>query len=160
MKKTFLFLAILMISFSCEKGSLEEQTSSYDLNFNFESQNSKTDSKSKSQVEQFNATIITDGDDIDIISDSLEISRAVNSETGKESYVIHLKNNSEQNTTAKTGGPVRELFDNVESGYFYDGNDCWIYGTWYHGDNGESLFVPAGAATQYLNNVCGWSNVA
>ncbi|WP_026712787.1 hypothetical protein [Flavobacterium daejeonense] len=45
-------------------------------------------------------------------------------------------------------------------GYFYDGKDCWIAGTWVTGDNGERLFIPGSAATQYLNNICGWGNVA
>lgn len=47
----------------------------------------------------------------------------------------------------------------ISSGYFYDGRDCWIYGTWHYGNSGNDLFVPASALSQVTHNVCGWSNV-
>lgn len=53
----------------------------------------------------------------------------------------------------RRGGSIKE-------GYWYDGGDCFVYGTIITGDDGTQLFVPADTATQYLMNVCGWSNVA
>jgi hypothetical protein len=53
-----------------------------------------------------------------------------------------------------------QVFDFHYLFLFYNGGDCWIAGTWYHGDNGVDLFVPGSAATQYLMNICGWGNVA
>ena len=81
-------------------------------------------------------------------SDDMELVKAKNIETGEESLMIILKENKNNSRGS------------ISRGYFYNGGDCFIYGTWYHGDNGVSLFVPADAATQYLLNSCGWSNVA
>lgn len=97
-------------------------------------------------------TIIQNGTTLSLISDELEMSRTVNQETGLESYIIHKKETNNENQ--KPGGP------SIEFGYFYNGGDCWIAGTWYHGDNGVDLFVLGSAATQYLMNICGWGNVA
>lgn len=46
-------------------------------------------------------------------------------------------------------------------GLWYSGGDCATYGTIYTDDvSGDTIFVPASAATQLLMNVCGLSNVA
>jgi hypothetical protein len=82
------------------------------------------------------------------------MTRTINQETGLEFYIIHRKSINNGNIQLRPGGP------RIEFGYFYNGGDFWIAATWYHGDNGQSLFVPGSAATQYLNNICGWSNVA
>lgn len=48
----------------------------------------------------------------------------------------------------------------LRGGYWYDGYDCFVFGTIITDDNCVQLFIPADAATQYLLNDCGWSNVA
>jgi hypothetical protein len=46
-------------------------------------------------------------------------------------------------------------------GYFFDGHDCFIYGSYYvNEENGDIYFQPAGAATQSLMNQCGYGNMA
>jgi ribosomal protein L23 len=74
---------------------------------------------------------------------------AINKETN-EKGIFYLKK------TQSSTGKVTET-----RGLWYSGGDCAIYGTIYTDDvSGDSFFVPAGAATQYLMNVCGLSNVA
>lgn len=92
---------------------------------------------------------------------SLIISEGINKETGIKSFIIterkkialrHLQPSAKVNLEKKEAP--------IERGYWYDGDDCFIYGTIYTGDDGTQLFVPTDAATQYLLNSCGWINVA
>lgn len=138
----------MIFSVSCETETIIESTeSTHKLKFNF----NEDSNKSNNQDFLLEGTIIKNGSKLTLVSEELEMTKTINQETGLESYIIYKK---ETNSLKSGGGP------RIVPGYFYDGNDCWIRGTWYHGDNGQSLFIPGSAATQYLNNICGWSNVA
>jgi hypothetical protein len=74
---------------------------------------------------------------------------AINNET-KEKGIFYFKKT--QSSTGKV---------TATRGLWYSGGDCATYGTIYTDDvSGDSIFVPASAATQLLMNVCGLSNVA
>jgi hypothetical protein len=153
MKKLILSILTILIIMSCENETNVNPTS-YQLKFKFYETPNVNSRNSEEEPFELKGTILVNGEELSLISDELEMTRAINQETGQESYVIHRKSNSDENFHQRTGGP------RIEFGYFYDGYDCWIAGTWYHGDNGQSIFVPGSASTQYLNNICGWSNVA
>lgn len=147
-----IFLIVLSIfALSCETENKTEEAISHKMQFKFYSA-TKSTSRDNQDFFLLESTIIQNGTTLSLISDELEMSRTVNQETGLESYIIHKKETNNENQ--KPGGP------SIEFGYFYNGGDCWIAGTWYHGDNGVDLFVPGSAATQYLMNICGWGNVA
>ena len=138
---------------SCENETNVEPTS-HKLKFKFYENSDAAARNSEDEPFELEATVIVNGEQMSLISDDLEMSRTINQETGQESNIIHRKYTNDENAQQRTGRP------RIEFGYWYTGNDCWIAGTWYHGDNGQSLFVPGSAATQALNNICGWSNVA
>lgn len=140
-----------IFALSCETENKVEEPRSHKLQFKFYS-TPESSSRTNEDFFLLEGTIIRNGGIMSLISEELEMSRTINQETGLESYIIHKKEENEENN--RPGGP------SIKFGYFYDGGDCWIAGTWYHGDNGESLFVPGSAATQILNNICGWGNVA
>lgn len=150
MKKLFLII-LSFLALSCENENKTDETRSYEIQFKFYS---TPESSSKNNEEFFllEGTILRNGAIMSLISDELEMSRTVNQENGVESYIIHKKQITGENF--RPGGPRSEF------GYFYNGSDCWIAGTWWHGDNGVDLFVPGSAATQDLMNICGWGNVA
>ena len=151
MKKIIFSLFATLFIVSCEKDQINE-ISTHNVSFKFNKSENLNDKNNKNQFLEFEVQIIRNGSKLELISDELEMSKAINQETGEESYVIHQKSSDSSS--------LREVNPKIVAGYFYDGNDCWIYGTWYHGDNGQSLFVPASAQTQYVMNICGWSNVA
>lgn len=153
MKKTIFSIIALIFILSCEDETNVKPTS-YNLKFKFYEAPNINSRNSEGEPFELEGTIIVNGEELSLISEELEMTRAINQETGQESYIIHRKSISKGNDHQRTGGP------RIEFGYFYDGYDCWIAGTWYHGDNGQSIFVPGSASTQYLNNICGWSNVA
>ena len=75
---------------------------------------------------------------------------AINKETNKKGIFYFKKIQS------STTGKVTST-----RGLWYSGGDCATYGTIYTDDvSGDTIFVPASAATQLLMNVCGLSNVA
>lgn len=153
MKKVIFGLIAILFIMSCENETNIEPTS-HKLKFKFYENPDVASRNSEEESFELEGTVIVNGEQMTLISDELEMSRTINQETGQESYIIHRKSTNEENYQQRPGGP------RVEFGYFYDGYDCWIAGTWYHDDNGQSLFVPGSASTQYLNNICGWSNVA
>lgn len=74
----------------------------------------------------------------------------LDSKTGKSSYgYSYIKLNKTSNLKAKedTGGKV-------ERGLYGWNGTCFIWGTLYTDDNGESLFVAADYLTQQYLNVC------
>jgi hypothetical protein len=98
-----------------------------------------------------------------IDDDNLIIDKAVNKETGMKSYVIFLKNSTTLKSlqiSAKSESESESGNGSITYGYWYDGSDCFIYGTIFTADDGTRLFVPADLGTQCLMNNCGWSNVA
>lgn len=125
--------------------------------------NEKSEKNSKnSGFSTYDVTLNSSGQ-LSVNDDELTISEAINKDTGTKSYVITKKESSsvtlkslqlKSSTNPQIGG------GGFVRGYWYDGNDCFIYGTIYTGDDGTLLFVPADAATQSLMNNCGWSNVA
>ena len=153
MKKAIFGLIAIFFIMSCENETNTEPTS-HKLKFKFYENPDVASRNSEEEPFELEGTVVVNGEQMTLISDELEISRTINQETGLESYIIHRKSTNSDNTQLRPGGP------RIEFGYFYNGGDCWIAGTWYHGDNGQSMFVPGSAATQYLNNICGWSNVA
>jgi hypothetical protein len=153
MKKAIFGLIATLLVFSCDNET-EVQPTSHKLQFKFYEKTNLSNRNYKEEVFVLEGIILKNREKLSIISEDLEMSRTINQETGLESYIIHRKYMNSDNSQLHRGGP-RIVF-----GYFYNGGDCWIAGTWYHGDNGQSLFVPGSSATQYLNNICGWSNVA
>jgi hypothetical protein len=156
MKKAIFGLFAIFFIMSCENETNTEPTS-HKLKFKFYENPDVASRNSEEEPFELGGTVVVNGEQMTLISDDLEISITINQETALESYIIHRKYTDEENAQLRTGGPSRPR---IEFGYFYDGNDCWIAGTWIHGDNGVSHFIPGSAATQYLNNICGWSNVA
>ena len=143
----------MLFIMSCENETNIEPTS-HKLKFKFYENQDVAGRNSEEEVFELEGTIVVHGEHLSLISDELEMSRTINQETGQESYIIHRKYENDENTQHRTGRP------RFEFRYWYTGNDCWIAGTWVHGDNGVSTFIPGSAATQALNNICGWSNVA
>lgn len=152
MKKLFFGLIATLFFVSCEKETNVE-TTTHKLQFKFYENPDSSNRNSENEIFIFEGTIIKKGANLSLISDELEMSRTVNQETGLESYIVHRKSTNIENNQQRIVGP------RIEFGYFWGGHDCWIAGTWVHGDNGESTFIPGSAATQYLMNICGWSNV-
>lgn len=153
MRKIVFVLITMLFIMSCENETNIEPTS-HTLKFKFYENPDAASRNSEEEPFELEGTIVVNDEQMTLISDELEMSRTINQETGLESYIIHRKSTNSDNAQLRLDGP------RIEFGYFYNGGDCWIAGTWYHGDNGESLFVPGSATTQYLNNICGWSNVA
>jgi hypothetical protein len=93
--------------------------------------------------------------------ENLNVSEAINKETGVKSFVITEKKKNKiilKSLLLSTNDDEEK--GSIKNGYWYNGDDCFIYGTIYTGDDGTQLFVPADVTTQYLMNSCGWSNVA
>jgi hypothetical protein len=139
--------------FTCDNEN-DVQPTSNKLQFKFYENPDLSSRNSEEEVFVLEDTILKNGEELSIISEDLEMSRTINLETGLESYIIYRKTTNSEDAQFRPGAP------RIEFGYFYNGGDFWIAGNWYHGDNGQSLFVPGSAATKYLNNICGWSNVA
>jgi hypothetical protein len=154
MKKAIVCLIVVISFIACENESNIESTS-HKMKFKFE-QNSNNSKDRDNNIITLEGTVIDDNGTLSLLSDELEMSRAVNQETGEESYIIFVKIDPAQELASK-GSPATHT---VTPGYFYSGGDCWTYGSWITGDNGVSIFIAGSAVNQYLNNVCGWSNVA
>ena len=150
MRKLLFGLIATLFIVSCENET-NVQPTSHKLQFKFYQNPDLSNRNNEEEVFVLEATIIKNGGVLTIISEDLEMSRTINQETGTESYIIHRKSTNEESTQRRPS---------IEFGYWYTGGDCWIAGTWVHGDNGQSIFIPGSAATQYLSNICGWSNVA
>ena len=89
-------------------------------------------------------------------SDELEVIEVMNSGTNQVPQAIvektYNKNKNSYSTRIGCEGSIKR-------GYWYDGYDCFVFGTIITDDNCVQLFIPADAATQYLLTDCGWSNV-
>ena len=80
-------------------------------------------------------------------SEDLTVVEVINKDTGLNSFII-IKKEVENNKKFS-----------VKPGYWYDGDDCFIYGTIVTGDNGGEIFIAADLATQSTMNVCGYRYV-
>lgn len=139
-----LLLALTFSSTSCKK---KEITSNENVaTFSFETNRGN---------ETLEANLISTKP-LKIQSEDLVVKEAVNQETEQAGFVITLKASLKPTHSAKIGGPV----GSIERGYWYDGYDCFVYGTIITANDGSQAFIPADVATQYLMNECGYANVA
>jgi hypothetical protein len=82
-------------------------------------------------------------------SDSFTATEVKNACTQKNGYIYTLND------------PKKILGIKITRGLWYDGGDCATWGTIITDTtSGVSVFIPADAATQFLMNVCGLSNIA
>ncbi|MEH0153440.1 hypothetical protein V6R21_04860 [Limibacter armeniacum] len=124
------------------------------VHLKFETVSDSNNARSTSEYEEFSAKVLSLSP-LEIESEELEVIEVVHSETLKVIRVVVKKNSEGANSSMRVS-----CTPGIRMGHFYDGNDCWVYGTIATGDDCETLFAPADYATQYVMNVCGWSNVA
>ncbi|WP_418501398.1 hypothetical protein [Flagellimonas sp.] len=154
--KTLGLFSILFLMISCYNEEEHIQLKSKTVTLEFEIINEK--GKGSNINKTYLVEIISISPLI-IESDELEVIEVVNSVTGKISYAIIEK---ERNKKAyKSTSKIEPgCISGIQNGYWYDGDDCFVYGTIVTDDNCNKLFIPSSPATQNLMNDCGWSNVA
>ncbi len=155
MKKITEITLILVLSltfFACSED--EPQIINKTLTLKFEN-TSNTSNKGESTYTTYEVEIISMSP-FQINSNQLEVKKIINPETSKPTYLIlEIENNSTKSKSSQSAKVTSRR------GFMYDGNDCWIAGTWYEDDvSGVSLFYPASLTAQVISNVCGWSNLA
>jgi len=161
--KNKLFLTILMMIFvsSCsnEEVQLRPDGNIIELKFDSDSKSGKNtiDGKNTINYKTYSATIISLSPLV-IESEYLEVIEFMNSETNEMAYVIVEKQNDQKNLNLY--GRIDGCTASIEKGYWYDGYDCFIYGTIVTDSNCNRAFIPSSVATQVLMNECGWSDVA
>lgn len=153
--KILLSLVSFLFILSCSQDEEQNELQNRILELKFEDTNLK--SKQINIFKTYSVEIISFSPLV-IESDELEVIEITSSETGKLSYAIVKKNTKEKNALSKTnaGGCV----GSIEKGYWYDGYDCFIWGTIVTGSDCTQMFFPSDPTTQYIMNNCGWSNVA
>ncbi|NJK94741.1 MAG: hypothetical protein HC831_30755 [Chloroflexia bacterium] len=157
-KLIFVFITILFIS-SCSRNENFVELKIQELKF------TKSSDLKSTKESDFLIYIVKINQTGKLFVDEnyLTLSEAVNKETGEKSFVITEK--EKQSTTLKSlqlpaKSESEMIHESIKSGYWFDGYDCFIYGTIITDDDGDQLFIPADLATQYLMNSCGWRYLA
>lgn len=149
-----LFLMMIFISSCSNEGvPIEPKNNTIELKFDTVHENGKNTLNFKT----YTATIISLSPLV-IESEYLKVIEFINSETNEMSYFIVEKQDMNKNTN--NNSRIDGCTASIEKGYWYDGYDCFVYGTIVTDDNCNRAFIPSSAATQFLLNECGWSNVA
>ncbi|MEC7770087.1 MAG: hypothetical protein VX798_02825 [Bacteroidota bacterium] len=151
----FLMSLTIILFYSCSQEEIPSPTTdSVELKFE---NTTKTDKESGSK--RIYQTRILSTSPLQIESDELEVIQITHSVTNKVSYAIVEKALPKKKTT-EYSKEEQGCENSIQQGYWYDGNDCFVYGTIVTGDNCQQLFIPADTSTQNLMNECGWSDIA
>src|SRR5699024_3942460 len=71
----------------------------------------------------------------------LEIDAKLENNKETYGYILKKKEYSSNNYTTMATGMDANYEWSIEDGYGFDG-ECFVYGTFYHGNNGQTIFVP------------------
>jgi hypothetical protein len=170
MKKINNLIILIFIAFitliSCSKDDELSQIKTQNLKFEKTSGNLSKNVKLLDKPSEFSLhKVKIDSKGIVSTDDNnLQISKGKNKENGIMSYIITKKSKKIKTNlkSLKFAAKVNTENDgwSIESGFWYDGHDCFLYGTIYTDNNGVRLFVRSpNLATRYLMDSCGWSNM-
>jgi hypothetical protein len=142
---------LFAICISCSEGDVKPLVKTIKLDFK-NSTNEKGTGESYSIDFNFDNPLLSN-------SDFLIVEVVVNAETGKSGYLIKI--NEAKIKEKKSAEPPKVPAPPTETqGYWFDGNCCFIYGTWTTFSTGYKIFTPADPATQSLMNNCNYCDVA
>jgi len=150
-------LSILVFNSCSEKDNDTQTKQNVELKF----EDKETTDQKAITFNTYQATILSTSP-LKIESEDLEVIEVVHSITNEAVSVIVKKERLQRKSTrtSKVSKEDENCNHNIAKGYWYDENDCFVYGTIITADNCEQLFIPADKTTQLLMNDCGWSNVA
>jgi len=155
LKVKFLVVSLLLgIIISCSEDETQTKINTLELKF---PSLTTTNGRSSDDTQNY-IVIIKSTSPLEIVSNELTVTKAVNAETGELSSVIIQ--NSPENLKASAASRTSQADPGIKRGYMYDGNDCFVWGTVITASNGSVYFYPADATTQLLMNRCGYANVA
>ncbi|RIV70495.1 hypothetical protein [Flagellimonas aequoris] len=149
-------LASLLLINSCSPEDETNLQKNMSISLKFESLD--TNLKSTNSVKTYSLKIISLSPLV-IESNELEVIEVTNALTGNVSSVI-VERKVQKSKTGPLSNKEQGCTSSISNGYWYDGNDCFMYGTIVTDNNCNQLFIPADETTQILMNDCGWSDVA
>jgi len=158
MKSKVLCYLIILIAIILHSCSQEESYFTTENNIKLRFENTKETDKNSNGIKTYKTKILSTSP-LKIESEELEIIKVKHSETNKISYAIVEKLISKKRSK-KYSKVEKDCESNIQKGYWYDGSDCFVYGTIITDDNCAKLFIPADTATQIVMNECGWSDMA
>lgn len=143
MKKLLYTLLSIIILFSCsEDAPIKEGKVLVKLKFAKEG-NTENGRSSGEDFIEIEAELIFENSKWILKSENLVEIESFNSETGEVTYGYEYIGNASSNSSGRVMGGIYRGY------YGFDG-ECFIYGTLYEGDNGQSIFVPADLTTQLM----------
>lgn len=151
-KIALLIFSIILVS--CSEETIDKNPKILELTFEKKIQSNETQ-KSKEQVsyEIVKAEVIFIDNIPKLISDKISEIEITN-ENGESSfgYILKEQTDNYQEKTSKCDWKV-------EKGYGFDGR-CFVMGTFYHGTNCETIFVPCGVSCITFVRHCPGENEA
>ena len=158
MKSKVPYCLMAVIAIFLHSCSQEELYSTSENNIKLRFENTKETDKNSDGVKTYKTKILSTSP-LKIESEELEVIKVKHSETNKMSYAI-VEKVTFKNKSKKYSKVEKDCESNILKGYWYDGSDCFVYGTIITDDNCVKLFIPADTATQIVMNECGWSDMA